>query len=135
MGYRHIGFFSACRTALAFSSSNVIQLMMISFLLVEVKKRMEKDVNEVTKIARLAKSKAEQLNKDVSFLPSLHLFPANICEVITWIISYGCLYILPSILCCADYPSPECCEQRKARIWQGIRCGSIPDNNHCVRSL
>ncbi|CAD6269919.1 unnamed protein product [Miscanthus lutarioriparius] len=30
----------------------------------EVKKRMEKDVNEVTKIARLAKSKAEQLNKD-----------------------------------------------------------------------
>ena len=78
MGYRHIGFFSACRTALAFSSSNVIQLMMISFLLVEVKKRMEKDVNEVTKIARLAKSKAEQLNKDVSFLPSLHLFPANI---------------------------------------------------------
>ncbi|ONM33550.1 Syntaxin-132 [Zea mays] len=30
----------------------------------EVKKRMEKDVNEVTKIARLAKSKVEQLNKD-----------------------------------------------------------------------
>jgi hypothetical protein len=45
---------------------------MISLLLVEVKKRMEKDVNEVTKIARLAKSKVEQLNKDVSFLPSLH---------------------------------------------------------------
>ncbi|OEL38065.1 Syntaxin-132 [Dichanthelium oligosanthes] len=30
----------------------------------EVKKRMEKDVNEVTKVARLAKSKVEQLNKD-----------------------------------------------------------------------
>lgn len=45
---------------------------MISLLLVEVKKRMEKDVNEVTKIARLAKSKVEQLNKDVSFLLSLH---------------------------------------------------------------
>jgi hypothetical protein len=45
---------------------------MISLLLVEVKKRMEKDVNEVTKIARLAKSKVEQLNKDVSFLPFLH---------------------------------------------------------------
>lgn len=57
---------------------------MISLLLVEVKKRMEKDVNEVTKIARLAKSKVEQLNKDVSFLPSLH---SNIWEVITWIIN------------------------------------------------
>ena len=65
--------------------------MMISLLLVEVKKRMEKDVNEVTKIARLAKSKVEQLNKDVSFLPSLHKFPANIWELITWIISYDCL--------------------------------------------
>ncbi|XP_062204560.1 syntaxin-132-like [Phragmites australis] len=30
----------------------------------EVKKRMEKDVNEVTKVARLAKSKVQQLNKD-----------------------------------------------------------------------
>lgn len=30
----------------------------------EIKKRMEKDVNEVTKVARLAKSKVEQLNKD-----------------------------------------------------------------------
>uniref|UniRef100_A0A0E0A5M0 t-SNARE coiled-coil homology domain-containing protein n=2 Tax=Oryza glumipatula TaxID=40148 RepID=A0A0E0A5M0_9ORYZ len=30
----------------------------------EIKKRMEKDVNEVTKTARLAKSKVEQLNKD-----------------------------------------------------------------------
>jgi len=30
----------------------------------EVKKRMDKDINEVTKVARLAKSKVEQLNKD-----------------------------------------------------------------------
>ncbi|BAF18839.1 syntaxin-132 [Oryza sativa Japonica Group] len=30
----------------------------------EIKKRMEKDVNEVTKTARLAKSKVEKLNKD-----------------------------------------------------------------------
>ncbi|XP_006655835.1 syntaxin-132-like [Oryza brachyantha] len=30
----------------------------------EIKKRMEKDVNEVTKVARLAKSKVEKLNKD-----------------------------------------------------------------------
>uniref|UniRef100_A0A0D9WMC7 t-SNARE coiled-coil homology domain-containing protein n=2 Tax=Leersia perrieri TaxID=77586 RepID=A0A0D9WMC7_9ORYZ len=30
----------------------------------EIKKRMEKDVNEVTKTARLAKSKLEKLNKD-----------------------------------------------------------------------
>ncbi|KQJ86499.1 syntaxin-132 [Brachypodium distachyon] len=30
----------------------------------EIKKRMEKDVNEVTKVARLAKSKLEQLNKE-----------------------------------------------------------------------
>ncbi|KAL5200750.1 hypothetical protein ABZP36_021953 [Zizania latifolia] len=30
----------------------------------EIKKRMEKDINEVTKIARLAKSKVEKLNKD-----------------------------------------------------------------------
>jgi hypothetical protein len=32
---------------------------------------MENDVNEVTKVARLAKSKVEQLNKDVSFSPVL----------------------------------------------------------------
>jgi hypothetical protein len=31
---------------------------------------MENDANEVAKVARLAKSKVEQLNKDVSF--SLH---------------------------------------------------------------
>jgi len=37
---------------------------------VEVKKRMDKDINEVTKVARLAKSKVEQLNKDVSSQPS-----------------------------------------------------------------
>uniref|UniRef100_A0A0E0L8D5 t-SNARE coiled-coil homology domain-containing protein n=1 Tax=Oryza punctata TaxID=4537 RepID=A0A0E0L8D5_ORYPU len=30
----------------------------------EIKKRMEKDINEVTKTARLAKSKVEKLNKD-----------------------------------------------------------------------
>lgn len=39
---------------------------------------MEKDVNEVTKTARLAKSKVEKLNKDVSkfslniFFPMVH---------------------------------------------------------------
>jgi hypothetical protein len=42
----------------------------VSLHFVEVKKRMEKDVNEVTKVARLAKSKVEQLNKDVSSQPS-----------------------------------------------------------------
>jgi syntaxin 1B/2/3 len=31
---------------------------------------MDKDVNEVTKVARLAKSKVEELNKDVSLHPS-----------------------------------------------------------------
>lgn len=30
----------------------------------DIKKRMEKDVNEVTKVARLGKSKLQQLNKD-----------------------------------------------------------------------
>lgn len=47
---------------------------MISLLLLEVKKRMEKDVSEVTKVARLAKSKVEQLNKDVSLHLSLTFF-------------------------------------------------------------
>jgi hypothetical protein len=41
-------------------------VFLISLHFEEVKKRMEKDVNEVTKVARLAKSKVEQLNKDVS---------------------------------------------------------------------
>lgn len=91
--------------------------MMISLLLVEVKKRMEKDVNEVTKIARLAKSKVEQLNKDVSFLPSYACFLQ--WEVITWIISYDCLYILPSILCGADYLLQNAANREKPGFGRG----------------
>jgi len=56
----------------------------------EVKKRMEKDVNEVTKVARLAKSKVEQLNKDVSSQPSWHFFILihYTCDVLTWTLFY-----------------------------------------------
>lgn len=37
-------------------------------LILAIKQRMEKDIDEVGKIARLAKSKLEELDKDVCFL-------------------------------------------------------------------
>lgn len=40
-------------------------LLLIMSLISAIKQRMEKDVDEVGKIARLAKSKVEQLEKDV----------------------------------------------------------------------
>lgn len=37
-------------------------------LILAIKQRMEKDIDEVGKIAHLAKSKLEELDKDVCFL-------------------------------------------------------------------
>ena len=43
------------------------------FLLVGIKQRMQKDIDEVGKIARLAKSKLEELDRDVCFVLLLML--------------------------------------------------------------
>lgn len=47
-----------------FSYFGSVPLLIVS-LISAIKQRMEKDVDEVGKVARLAKSKLEQLDKDV----------------------------------------------------------------------